>query len=146
MQDLPRSEWFTLVSDAHVGYISWEDYEKNEAQLTVNSQAYAPKRFSPPREGPAKGQGLIICGVCGERMTVRYHQQRGQRIVPDYLCQSKSIEQGHAPCQRIPGSDLDRAVGALLAERVTPEILAWTIAVQNELVQRAAEAQSLRHQ
>ena len=110
-----------LVKDAHVGYITWEDFERNEAQLAMNSQAYAPQRFSPPREGPALLQGLIICGRCGERMTVRYHQRGGQRIVPDYLCQSKSIEQGRAPCQRIPGSDLDRAIGALLAERVTPE-------------------------
>ncbi len=55
------------------------------------------------------------------------------------------IEQGCAPCQRIPGSDLDRAIGALLIERVTPEALALTIAVQEELVRRADEAQRLRH-
>lgn len=145
IQDVPRSEWIAFVPEAHVGYITFEDYERNEAQLAVNSQAYAPKRFSPPREGPALLQGLLICGRCGERMTVRYHQRRGQRIVPDYLCEHKSIEQGRAPCQRIPGSDLDRAIGALLVERVTPEALALTIAVQNELVQRAEEARRLRH-
>ena len=86
IEDVPRSEWVALVKDAHVGYISWEDYERNEAQLAMNSQAYAPERFSPPREGPALLQGLILCGRCGERMTVRYHQRAGQRIVPDYLC------------------------------------------------------------
>lgn len=78
-------------------------------------------------------------------MTVRYHQRGGQRIVPDYLCQHKSIEHGRAPCQRIPGSALDRAIGALLLERVTPEALALTLAVQEELVQRADEALRLRH-
>jgi DNA invertase Pin-like site-specific DNA recombinase len=143
--DLPRSEWDTLVKNAHVGYITWEEFERNEAQLAMNSQAYAPERFSPPREGPALLQGLIICGKCGERMTVRYHQRGGQRIVPDYLCQHKSIEQGEPPCQRIPGSDLDRAIGTLLLEWVTPEALALTLAVQDELVQRAEEAQRLRH-
>jgi len=143
--DVPRSACFALVKHAHVGYISWEDYERKEAQLAVNSQAYSPQRFSPPREGPALLQGLIICGHCGERMSVRYHQRGGQRIVPDYLCQSKSIAQGRSPCQRLPGSDLDRAIGALLIERVTPEALAMTIAVQDEMVSRAAEAQRLRH-
>ena len=143
-EDLPRSEWIALVKDAHVGYITWEDFERNEAQLVMNSQAYAPQRLSPPREGPALLQGLLICGRCGERMTVRYHQRGGQRIVPDYLCQSKSIAQGEPPCQRIPGLDLDRAIGALLAERVTPQVLALTLAVQEELVSRAAEAQHLR--
>jgi DNA invertase Pin-like site-specific DNA recombinase len=143
--DVPRSDWFTLVKEAHVGYITWEDYERHEAQLVVNSQAYAPQRFSPPREGPALLQGLLICGKCGERMTVRYHQRGGQRIVPDYLCAHKSIERGEPPCQRLPGAGLDRAIGELLVEHVTPETLALTIAVQEELVNRAAEAQRLRH-
>jgi len=145
IQELPRLEWDTLVKNAHVGYITWEEFERNEAQLVMNSQAYAPERLSPPREGPALLQGLILCGTCGERMTVRYHQRGGQRIVPDYLCQSKSIAQGHAPCQRVPGSDLDRAIGALLIERMTPEALALTLAVQDEIVRRADEAQRLRH-
>jgi hypothetical protein len=78
-------------------------------------------------------------------MTVRYHQRGGQRIVPDYLCARKSIQRGENPCQRIPGSGLDRAIGELLVERVTPEVLALTLAVQNEIVSRAAEAQRLRH-
>jgi len=143
--DLPRSEWIALVKNAHVGYITWEEYERNEAQLAMNSQAYAPERFSPPREGPALLQGLIICGKCGERMTVRYHQRGGKRIIPDYLCQHKSIEQGEPPCQRVPGADLDRMIGTLLVERVTPETLALTLAVQEEIIQRAAEAQRLRH-
>ena len=145
IEDLPRSEWFTLVKNTHVGYITWEDYERHEAQLAMNSQAYAPERFSPPREGPALLQGIIICGRCGERMTVRYHQRGGQRIVPDYLCAHKSIERGEPPCQRIPGADLDRTIGTLLMERVTPEALALTMAVQDELVQRADEAHRLRH-
>src|SRR5438067_11397763 len=126
------------------GTLGFEDYERNEAQLAVNSQAYAPQRFSPPREGPALLQGLLICGKCGERMTVRYHQRAGQRIVPDYLCQHKQIQQGERPCQRIPGSDLDRAIGALLIERITPQAIALTLAVQDELLERVQEAQCLR--
>lgn len=145
IEDVPRSEWDTLVKNAHMGYITWEEFERNEAQLVMNSQAYAPERFSPPREGPALLQGLILCGKCGERMTVRYHQRAGQRIVPDYLCQHKSLERGCPPCQRIPGSDLDRAIGALLLERLTPAALALTLAVQDEIVRRADEAKRLRH-
>lgn len=112
IQDVPRADWIVLVRDAHMGYINWQDFERNEAQLALNSQAYAPKRFSPPREGPALLQGLIICGICGERMTVRYHQRGGKRIIPDYLCQSHSIAQGRTPCQRIPGRDVGSASGA----------------------------------
>jgi hypothetical protein len=60
--------------------------------------------------------------------------------VPD-IC----IEQGSPPCQRIPGAGLDRAIGALLVERVTPEAVALTLAIQEEVVQRADEARRLRH-
>ncbi len=145
IQEVPRADWIVLVHDAHMAYITWEDFERNEAQLALNSQAYAPKRFSPPREGPALLQGLILCGCCGERMTVRYHQRGGQRIVPDYLCQSRSIAQGSTPCQRIPGRELDQAIGAVLLEHVTPEALTLTLAVQEEVIERADEARRLRH-
>lgn len=78
-------------------------------------------------------------------MTVRYHQRGGRRIVPDYLCQRAGIAQAQAPCQRIPGAALDRAVADLLLTLVTPEAMALIAALQEEVVQRADEAQRLRH-
>jgi hypothetical protein len=133
-----------VIQDAHEGYISWEEYEAHLAQLAANSQAYAPQRLCPPREGPALLQGIIICGICGERMTVRYHQRSGQRIIPDYVCQRAGIAQAASPCQRILGRDLDQAIAELLAEVVTPETIALTLAVQDDLVAQAAEAERLR--
>lgn len=142
---VPRDEWPVVHYDAHDGYITWQEYEQNQEQLAMNSQAYAPKRFAPPREGPALLQGLILCGQCGERMTVRYHQRGGRRIVPDYVCQRAGIAHAQAPCQRIPGAALDRAVAELLLKMVTPEAMALIVAMQEEVVQRAEEAQRLRH-
>jgi DNA invertase Pin-like site-specific DNA recombinase len=143
---LPRDEWQVVIRDAHEGYISWQEYEGQLAQLAANSQAYAPQRLSPPREGPALLQGLVVCGRCGERMTVRYHQRGGQRIVPDYLCQRDGIARGTAPCQRIPGRDLDAAVGSLLVAVMTPETIALTLAIHDDLRAQAAEAERLRQQ
>jgi len=142
---VPRDEWLVVRYDSHDGSIPWQEYERNQEQLAMNSHAYAPKRLAPPREGPALLQGLILCGQCGERMTVRSHQRGGRRIVPDYVCQRAGIAQAQAPCQRIPGAALDRAVADLLLKRVTPEALALVVALQGELVQRTEEAQRLRH-
>jgi DNA invertase Pin-like site-specific DNA recombinase len=139
-----RDQWQVVVRDAHVGYIAWDEYEAHLAQLAVNSQAYAPQRLHPPREGPALLQGVVLCGRCGERMTVRYHQRGGKRIVPDYLCQRASIAQGDTPCQRIPGRDLDAAIAALLMELVTPQMVEQTLAIHDELATRAADAARLR--
>lgn len=141
---LPREEWQVMIREAHVGYITWEEYEVHVRQLAANSQAYAPQRLHPPREGPALLQGLVLCGHCGERMTVRYHQRGGQRIVPDYLCQRAGIARGTPPCQRVPGRDLDMAIAHVLGEVVTPDTIAATLAVQDEVVARAAEAARLR--
>jgi hypothetical protein len=142
--DLSQEDWQVVIHDAHVGYISWEEYEANLAQLKANSQAYTPARLSPPREGPALLQGLVICGHCGNRMTVRYHLRYGRRVDPDYVCQQVGIQRGEAPCQRIPGRNLDHALSNYLLETVTPEMVAVTLTIQDELVARAAEAARLR--
>jgi hypothetical protein len=46
---------------------------------SVNQQTCALERQSgPAREGPGLLQGLVICGKCGGRMTLRYHQRGGR--------------------------------------------------------------------
>ncbi len=141
---LPREQWHTLLRDAHPGYIGWEEYEENLRLLHSNAQAHgADRRHGPPREGPALLQGLVLCGRCGERMTVRYHL-RGERLVPAYVCQKEGVESGDRICQQVPGSGLDRAMGELLVEAVTPLALEVSLTVQQELASRIAEADNLR--
>ena len=142
---LARKEWTVLLPHAHAGYISWEQFEANQRQLQDNAQAYGPHRRSAPREGPALLQGLALCGVCGSRMSVRYHTRRG-RQVPDYMCQHDRIQTASPTCQRIAGAGIDRAVGQLLVELMTPAALEVALQVQAELHARAAEADAWRAQ
>jgi len=142
---LPRDRWHTLILGAHPGYIDWEQHEANLRRLRENAQANGgERRKSPPREGPALLQGLVVCGRCGERMTVRYASVRGQ-TVPEYVCQRQAIEHARPLCQRVPGRDIDRAVGELLVEAVSPLALEVALAVRDELAARDAEADRLRH-
>jgi len=78
-------------------------------------------------------------------MGLHYHQRRG-RLVPDYVCQQQTLQQGHAPCQRIPGAAVDAAIGELLVRRMTPLAVDVALAVQAELATRAEEARRLRQQ
>jgi len=111
---LPREEWIALLPGAHPGYISWEQFEANLVRLRDNAQAHgAERRKSPPREGPALLQGLAICGVCGRRMTVRYHVRHGRQW-PEYVCQQEAIDTATPKCQHIPGSGIDEAIAELL--------------------------------
>ncbi len=143
---LPVDQWHTLIMDAHPGYITWADYEENLARLRANSAAYGQdRRAGPPREGPALLQGLVVCGRCGGRMTIRYYSRHGKTI-PQYACQSKGIKRAEPPCQLILGGEIDRAVGDLLVESMTPFALEVALSVQDELAARAEEADRLRHQ
>jgi len=143
-QRLPNEDWLALIPNAHVGYITWEEYEDNQRRLQENAQARGgEQRQSPPREGPALLQGLAICGVCGCRMTVRYHVRHG-RLEVDYVCQHDHIERAAPPCQHLPGQAIDAAVAQLLLDTMTPLSLEVALAVQQEIVARQEEADALR--
>ena len=141
---VPQQQWQMLIPAAHPGYLSWEDYQQNQQRLRENAQAIgSDRRRSPTREGPALLQGLILCGRCGQRMTVRYHV-RHQRLCPDYVCQREGIEHAQPVCQHVPGSGIDEAIGALLIDAVSPVALEVALNVQQELQSRLEEADRLR--
>jgi hypothetical protein len=110
---VPREEWISFIPGAHPGYITLDQYEANIARLTANAAAHGRDRAAgPPREGPALLQGIIICGRCGGRMTIRYHA-RGGKDLPTYLCQRDGIDNARPICTAIPGHTLDEHAGQL---------------------------------
>ncbi|MGC9197247.1 MAG: recombinase family protein, partial [Syntrophobacteraceae bacterium] len=143
-QKLPRDEWTVFLPGAHVGYISLEQFEENQRRLLENAQAHGwNRRHGPAREGPALLQGIVVCGKCGNRMTVRYHRIK-ERLIPDYVCQRQGIERGERICQIIPGASLEMAVGKLLVATVTPLTLEVALSVEEELTRREDEVEGLR--
>lgn len=143
---LPQEEWLVLIPDAHLGYITWEEYEENLRRLQENSQAHgAERRRGPAREGPGLLQGLAVCGACGQHMGVHYHMRRG-RLKPDYVCQSRGLKNADKACQIVPGTRLDEAIGNLLLQTVSPLALEVALQVQQELEARASEIEQLRRQ
>lgn len=143
---VPRDEWMALVKDAHAGYISWDQFEQIQERLRECRQTRGAERAkSPPREGPALIQGMVICGRCGQRMTVRYNDLRGQPF-PRYMCSTETVKRGLPVCQTIPGASIDTAVGALVLETISPLTLETALAVQDELQTRAEQSERLRAQ
>jgi len=140
----PREQWI-LFKDVHAGYISWEEYEKNLQQLQENAHANGQdRRKSPPREGPALLQGLVVCGVCGSRMMVRYHK-RQTKIVSEYVCQRDGADHIVTLCQHVFGEHLDQAISQLLIDTVTPLALEVTLTVQQEIQTKLEEVDRLRN-
>ena len=146
VQHLPREEWHTFLPESHPAYISWQEYERNLKRLRESAQAIGcERRKSPPREGPALLQGLIVCGKCGRRMTLRYHARK-VGLCPEYVCQRRGIANAEPPCQRIPGAEVDRVLGDMLLELVNPVALDVALTVQQELQARLDESDRLRKQ
>ena len=141
---VPREEWISFIPGAHPGYITLGQWEANIARLAANAAAHGRDRAAgPPREGPALLQGIIICGRCGGRMTIRYHA-RGGKDLPTYLCQRDGIDNARPICAAIPGHTLDERIGQLLIAALTPLAVEAALQVSAELQQRAAEADALR--
>jgi Recombinase/Recombinase zinc beta ribbon domain len=140
----PRQEWISFVPDAHPGYITLPEFDANQARLAECAAAHGrDRKAGPPREGPALLQGIIICGRCGRRMTVRYHTRSGAEH-PTYVCQRDKIENAATDCQTIPGTGIDTAIGRLLIDTLTPLAVEAALTVTAELEHRAAQADTLR--
>lgn len=144
-ESLPPGEWIALIRDAHPGYISWDEYLKNQQQLEMSARAmHFDRSKSPPREGPALLQGRAVCGLCGSRMHVRYQSRRGQSV-PTYVCVGRGRGFADPMCQNIVGTSIDAAMSELLVEAVTPMALQMALDVQEEVQRRVDEADRLRH-
>jgi DNA invertase Pin-like site-specific DNA recombinase len=141
----PRDEPTVLIPDAHPGYISWEQFDTNQATLAANATAHgADRRAGPAREGPALLQGLVVCGHCGQRMTVGYHKRRDGSLVPDYACQREGIATATPICQNICGEGVDAAVADLVLQTLTPLALDVALSVTDQITAQAADADRIR--
>ena len=141
---VPQSEWQFVIPNAYVGYISWEQFESNQKRLAENASGFGgARKAGPAREGPALLQGRVICGLCGERMSIRYGMAYHQ-VAPTYVCQEASVRRAEKVCQRVPGAVVDQAVSDLLLELMQPLTLEVALAVQQEVEARITETDTLR--
>lgn len=143
---LPRSEWSVLLRDLHPSYISWEDFEENQQRLYGNNwRTRGTQGTTPPREGSALLQGLVLCGVCGKHMAVRYYQREGRRA-PWYYCARGPVRRACDKCQEVPGGSVDEALSKLVVEVMSPMALEVALSVHDEIEQRFDQADRLRRE
>ncbi|TVQ81361.1 MAG: recombinase family protein [Flavobacteriales bacterium] len=140
-----QDNWHSFIKDAHPGYITWKEYQENIQRLLENRQDTELTRKCPPREGPALLQGLAVCGNCGRKMTIRYHERRGSRLSPDYVCRGSMRKFEPRVCQSIPGHEIDKLIATTLLEKMTPAAIEVALAVQTELHSRIEEADKIHY-
>ena len=104
----PQSQWKVLIRDAHPGYISWEDYLRNQRMLEENGAERGAAQRGAVKQGSALLAGLIRCARCGRKLHVNYSGTTGR--VPRYACGGSRVERGSASCLAAGGLRLDEAV------------------------------------
>jgi DNA invertase Pin-like site-specific DNA recombinase len=142
-QQHDSSEWLACMPNAHPGYIAWEQYQQNLKLLEANGRGYELARGSPPREGAALLQGRAVCGRCGKHFRVRYRSTRGKQEAW-YVCDRGHGNLGERDCQSIAGPPVDEALGALIAEKMTPAAVELALEIRREIEARQQEADRLR--
>ena len=136
-------DWLACIPNAHPGYITWDRYQENLKLLESNGRGYQLPRASPPREGSALLQGRAVCGRCGRYLRVHYAARRG-RLESWYICDRASRARAEPNCQSIAGGPIDKAVGMLVADKMTPAAVELALEIRREIEARQEEADQLR--
>jgi DNA invertase Pin-like site-specific DNA recombinase len=121
-----------FLHDCLPAYISFECYQRNQAQLQSNRAAWG----GAPRAGTALLSGLLVCGRCGLRMLAQYNNNGH---TARYVCQSMKSSYGDPFCQSLKAEPLDDLIARLMLEAITPAAIEASIALAENLeAERAA--------
>ncbi|MFM0674537.1 recombinase zinc beta ribbon domain-containing protein [Paraburkholderia sediminicola] len=136
VQPVPKADWRVHLPDHHEGYITPEDFERNQARLARNrTNGEGTVLSGAAREGLALLQGMLICGRCGRALTVRYQGNGG--LYPQYLCSARRRDGlATTDCMSMRSDLLDNAIGEAVLTTLQPAELKLAVTALNELEQR----------
>ena len=135
-RQVKREDWPIVLPEAHAGYITWDQFLRNEQRLDDNRTNRDQERRGAVREGAALLQGIVQCGRCGRRMTIRY-LDNGR--IPCYDCNQVHKQQALKACQSLRGDGIDAAVVKIFLEAMQPAQLEISLATLAHLETRAQQ-------
>jgi DNA invertase Pin-like site-specific DNA recombinase len=134
---VPQDAWRVMIRDHHEGYIGWDQFVANRRRLASN-RTNGEGLAGPAREGLCLLQGMLVCGVCGRRLGVRYTGNGG--IYPIYQCVWKHREAlASKACLSVPADPLDQSITERLVSAITPVTIELALAALTSLEQRDHE-------
>ena len=146
---MPMDEWEVCIPDAHVGFIDWEEYRRNQATMASNARAFlgSESRTAAPREGSALLQSRVLCGHCGRRMSPTYTNARASRDAPacyHYVCKEPLVRYGRKTCQSVRGDLVDAGISRFVIDVMNRKNIDLALAVQEQVGAEFAEADAQR--
>ena len=133
----PRPEWLVLIRDHHPGYISWEQYERNQALIASN--AHMKSRMEPKagRGGRALLSGMLRCRRCGRMLHVSY-TGIGAAVLR-YHCKGAHVNHGEHWCISFGGLRTDEAVAAEVLRAISGNAIEAALEAAEQIRQQREE-------
>ena len=133
----PRSEWTVLLLDHHPGYISWEQYERNQVTMAANVHMQSRMQPKAGRGGRALLSGLLRCRRCGHMLFVSYSGSQG--MVLRYRCLGANRKHGDPRCLSFSGLRVDRAVAGEVLRAISGNALEAAVEAAEKMRQQVGE-------
>src|SRR6202140_32048 len=122
-RQMPQDQWRVVIPNHHPGYITWDQFLANRSRLAAN-RTNSEVLAGPAREGLCLLQGVLLCGICGRRLSTRYTGNGG--LYPSYDCNSRSRDASPLRhCMSLPAKPLDDAIAARLLTEDDAEAVRW---------------------
>jgi DNA invertase Pin-like site-specific DNA recombinase len=133
----PQRDWMVLIRDHHSGYLSWEEYERNQAMMAANNFMRPGVVPKSGRGGRALLSGLLRCRRCGRMLRVSYIGAGG--VVIHYQCVGAHHERGQERCIAFGGLRVDAAVAKQVLDAVTGNAIDAALQAANRMQQQRQE-------
>jgi DNA invertase Pin-like site-specific DNA recombinase len=131
---MPQEQWRVVIPDHHPGYITWDRFLANGQRMAAN-RINREMLGGPAREGLCLLQGILVCGHCGRRLSVRYTGNGG--VYPMYECNWQHREAvGRHARMTLPAKPLDTAIADRLLAAVTPLTIELALKALTSLEER----------
>jgi len=130
------SDWRVNLPAHHEGDITLDEVHENQERLARNRTHTAPMvPGGPAREGLALTTGLLLCGRCGRKLTVRYWGKGGTH--PAYECNWLHREGlASKACMSVRCDVVDAAIVSEALHVLQPAELALAVNALEELEAR----------
>lgn len=133
----PLERWSVLLHGHHPGYITWEEFERNQTMLSENAHMQKRAARKASRGGRALLAGMLRCARCGRMLRVFYGSRSGH--AHRYQCIGDDMRAEGRRCVGIGGIRVDRAVSGELLEVVAPQAVKAALEAAERVTQQAPD-------
>ena len=118
----PQDQWEVVIPEHHDGYITWDEYMRNQQQIRANAgwNARMGQLQGAARSGPALLAGLLRCARCGRALQVTYSNSKQHGPLPRYWCSGDRSHQLVRSCVTFAGTRVDQEIAAEVLQALRP--------------------------